>query len=265
MAGAIRDLAGLAPSVAKLAEGAVRGQSDGVPIPAPRTMFNTSITGGRRFAAQSWDIGRIKQAGAASGATVNDTVLAMCSGALRRYLVEQGELPDKPLVAAVPVGLALRAPSGTGEGGNAVGAVLCNLATDIEDPRRRLAAIRASMHTAKERMAGQSAVQLQAMSGLLMGGPGLLSVIPGAADVAPQLFNVIISNVPGSRKPLYWNGARMTGTYPVSIAYEGQALNITVTSYAGNLEVGLIGCRRRVPHLQRLLVYLEESLAELEA
>ena len=86
----------------------------------------------------------------------------------------------------------------------------------------------------------------------------------GQSSVAPPVFNLFISNVPGARTPLYLNGARMQGTYPVSIPFEGQALNITVTSYVNNLQFGLTGCRRSVPHLQRLLTHLEDSLAELE-
>ncbi|MDP9182196.1 MAG: wax ester/triacylglycerol synthase family O-acyltransferase [Actinomycetota bacterium] len=261
--GGARELVGLGPVLAKRALETLRSQGD-VPFPAPRTMLNVPITGARRFAAQSWEIERLKKAGAATGATLNDVVLAMSSGALRRYLLDHDALPDKPLVAAVPVSLALRSGAAGGEGGNAIGAVLCNLGTHEADPYRRLETITRSMRTAKESLAGQSPMQIQALSALIMGAPSLLSMLPVGGSLAPPVFNLFISNVPGPRKPLYLNGARMQGTYPVSIPFEGQALNITVTSYAGNMQFGLTGCRRQVPHLQRMLGYLEDSLAELE-
>jgi diacylglycerol O-acyltransferase len=92
----------------------------------------------------------------------------------------------------------------------------------------------------------------------------LATKVPGAADLTPVPVNLIISNVPGPRESLYWNGARMQGMYPLSVPQQGQALNITVSSYAGQLNFGLTGCRRRVPHLHHMLAYLEDSLAELE-
>ena len=96
------------------------------------------------------------------------------------------------------------------------------------------------------------------MSGLAMG------LLPGFVSSAPPPFNLVISNVPGAREPMYWAGARLDGNYPFSIPLDGQALNITLTNNADNLDFGLVGCRRNVPHLQRLLIHLEDSLAELE-
>jgi diacylglycerol O-acyltransferase len=260
----VREIAGVAPTLARLSVGALRGEIDGVGVPAPKTMLNVPITGARRFAAQAWDIDRIKKAGKVAGATLNDVVLAMCAGALRRYLLEQDALPDKPLAAAVPVSLALRSGTTGGDGGNAVSGVLCNLATDIADPYRRLEVISSSMRTAKEAMDGRSNAQLQAQALLLVGGPPVLATIPGALEVISPLYNLVISNVPGPRQPLYFNGARLDGSFPVSIPADGLAVNITVFSYAGSLHFGITGCRRQVPHLQRLLGHLEESLAELE-
>jgi WS/DGAT/MGAT family acyltransferase len=222
-------------------------------------MFNVSITGARRFAAQGWSLDRIKAVGKAAGATMNDVMLAMCSGALRKYLLDLGALPDKPLVAAIP--MSLRADSSVG--GNAIGLILCNLATTEADAAERLKTIHESMLAGKAVYHGMSRLQITALSALPLI-PLAIGMVPGMVRVTPPAFNVLISNVPGPRKPLYWNGARMTGVYPLSIPYEGQALNITVTSYAGSLEFGLTGCRRTVPHLQRLLGLLEDSLVELE-
>ena len=256
------DLAGLAASVGKMAARGLRGDTGGVPYRAPRTVLNTSITGSRRFAAQQWPLTRIKNAGAAHNATVNDVVLAMCAGALRRYLIEQDALPGSALTAGVPV--SLRSLGAFGDDGNAVGLVPCSLATHLSDPHERLAEIIASMNDAKAEMATQSTRQIQLRSGLLATGSLLATQVPGAADLTPVPVNLIISNVPGPREPLYWDGARMQGVYPLSVPQQGQALNITVFSYAGQLNFGLTGSRRRLPHLQHLLTYLEDSLVELE-
>ena len=256
------ELAGLAPSVGKMTARGLRGHADGLPYRAPRTILNTSISGSRRFAAQQWPLERIKNAGAAHDATVNDVVLAMCAGALRRYLIEQDALPASALTAGVPV--SLRSLGASGDAGNAVGIVPCGLATDLDDPHDRLATIVASMNAAKAELATKSTLQIQLLTGLIATGSLLATKVPGAADHAPLPVNLIISNVPGPREPLYWNGARMQGMYPVSIPQQGQALNITVSSYAGQLNFGLTGSRHRLPHLQQMLTYLEDSLVELE-
>jgi WS/DGAT/MGAT family acyltransferase len=259
----VRDLAGLAPIAVKVVNDAFRDQATTLAFQAPRSMFNVPITGARRFAAQSWPLSRIKPVMRAAGTTLNDVMLAMCSGALRRYLTERAALPDKPLVAAVPMSLRRQLAGDSGMGGNAVGIILCNLATDKDDPATRLAEIHNSMHNGKQVYQGLSQLQILALSAIPMA-PLAVATLPGALRITPPPFNVLISNVPGPRSPLYWNGARLQGVYPLSIPYDGLALNITVTSYAGGLEFGLIGCRRSVPHLQRLLVHLEDSLAELE-
>jgi WS/DGAT/MGAT family acyltransferase len=257
-----KEVRGFGTAAAKVVNEAFREQSATLSFTAPRSMFNVPITGARRFAAQGWPLDRIKAVGKAAGATMNDVMLAMCSGALRRYMLDLGTLPDKPLVAAIP--MSLRARSGMESvGGNAIGIILCDLATTLPDAGARLAAIHDSMLRGKQVYQGMSRLQITALSALPLI-PLAVGTIPGMTRVTPPAFNVLISNVPGPRSPLYWNGARMQGVYPLSIPYEGQALNITVTSYAGSLEFGLTGCRRTVPHLQRLLGALEEALVELE-
>lgn len=255
-----KEVRGFGTATAKIVNEAFREQSATLSFQAPRSMFNVPITGARRFAAQGWPLDRIKAVGKAAGATMNDVMLAMCSGALRRYMLDLGTLPDKPLVAAIPMSLR----TGAAEiGGNAIGIILCNLATDEADAGDRLSTIHNSMLKGKQVYQGMSRLQITALSALPLI-PLAIGTIPGMTKITPPAFNVLISNVPGPRKPQYWNGARMTGVYPLSIPYEGQALNITVNSYAGSLEFGLTGCRRTVPHLQRLLGLLEESLADLE-
>lgn len=253
------DLVSLAPTLVRSAQRAMEEELAAFPFKAPPTMLNVHITGARRFAAQSWELDRLKTLAGTSGCTLNDLVLAMCSGALRRYLVAEGELPDESLTAMVPVSLR----TDDSAGGNAVGAVLSSLATAVDDPAERLGQIQASMTIAKDSLAGLSPLQVLALSAATMAPTPILSMLGGGEGMRPP-FNLTISNVPGPREPLYLNGARLQGVYPMSIPYHGQALNITITSYVDHLEFGLIGCRRRVPHLQRLLGDLEDSLAELE-
>jgi WS/DGAT/MGAT family acyltransferase len=260
------ETAGLLPTVLRSVGDAVRGESTALPYEAPKSMLNVPITGARRFAAESWPMGRISAVQQATGASVNDVVLAVSAGALRKYLLDAGALPEQPLIAAVPVSLR-RDASGRQQGnagrGNKLGAVLCDLATDEPAPEPRLRRIQDSMRRGKSVLDGLTPLQAMLFSALRIGGLAL-APLPGMASHARPPFNVIISNVPGSPQPLYWNGALMRGFYPVSIPYEGQALNITALSYAGQLEFGLTGCRRSVPHLQRVLTHLESSLAALE-
>jgi diacylglycerol O-acyltransferase len=254
-------VAALAPSSLSLARAALIEQQLTLPFRAPKTMFNVPIGGARRVAAQSWALSRIKGVKNATGATVNDVVLAMCSGALRAYLSEQEALPDAPLIAMVPV--SLRTEHEQDSGGNMVGTILCNLATDVEDPAKRLEAISTSMRSNKKVFAELPRMQALAVSAFLSSGVAL-AVLPGFLSSAPPPFNIVISNVPSAREPMYWNGSRLDGHYPLSIALDGQALNITLTNTADNLDFGLVGCRRSVPHLQRLLGHLEDSLTDLE-
>ncbi|WP_156756634.1 WS/DGAT/MGAT family O-acyltransferase [Actinokineospora pegani] len=254
-----RGVLGLGPAIARYVNQVFQEQSATLPFDTPKSMFNVPITGARRFAAQGWPLSRIRAVGAAAGATVNDVMLAMCAGALREYLLELGELPDKPLVAGVPISLR----EGEAVGGNAVGLILCTLATDVADPARRLALIAESMRRGKDFYRGMTPLQITALSAIPFA-PLAASLVPGAVKVTPPAFNLLISNVAGPDVPLYWNGARMTGVYPVSVPYEGQALNITVTSYNGDMEFGLTGCRRSVPRLQRMLGFIEDALASME-
>ncbi|OCB23145.1 diacylglycerol O-acyltransferase [Mycobacterium malmoense] len=251
----------LAPSTLKLARAALLEQQLTMPFRAPRSMFNVRIGGARRVAAQSWSLDRIKAVKSAAGVTVNDVVLAMCAGALRAYLLEQNALPDAPLTAMVPVNLR---KSDDDRGGNLVGTFLCNLATDLDDPARRLDVVSTSIRDTKAVFQQLPRVQQLALSAFNIGGL-FFGLIPGYLSAASPPFNIVISNVSaGPSEPLYWRGARLDGNYPLSIPLDGQAVNITLTNNADNLDFGLVGCRRSVPHLQRLLGHLETSLKDLE-
>ncbi|HEU0198021.1 MAG TPA: wax ester/triacylglycerol synthase family O-acyltransferase [Nevskiaceae bacterium] len=227
-------------------------------LQAPKTIFNQRISGSRRFAAQSFSIERIRTASRKHRATINDIVLAMCATALHRYLLELGALPAKPLIAMVPVSMRREGV----EGGNQIAMVLANLATHIDDPLERLDTIVRSMNNSKERLKRMSQGEILAYLGVVMAAHAVnmaLGINPGW-----QAFNVVISNVPGPKDVRYWDGARVDGIYPVSIAIDGVALNITLVGYHDHLEFGLIACRHTVPHMQNLLQYLEDGLAELE-
>jgi WS/DGAT/MGAT family acyltransferase len=254
----LADLAGLTPLGVK---SLVRSS---VPLRAPRTILNQSITGSRRFAAQSWPIERLEKVRAITGATLNDVLLAMCSGALRNYLLELNALPDRALTAMVPV--SLRGTTDAPGGGNSLSTLIADLATDERDPEHRIRRIMASTTYAKGVLSELSPLQRLLLGALGFGVAGPAAVLPGVAGRTRPPYNVVISNVPGpSESPLYWNQSRLLGMYPASIVLNGQALNISVTSYDHQLHFGLVGCRRTVPHLQRLLTHLETSLTDLES
>jgi diacylglycerol O-acyltransferase len=225
----------------------------------PRARISSSVSGSRRFVAQTWPYERIRAVGKALGGTLNDAVLAMCAGALRSYLDQAGDLPSKPLKAMVPLSLRVE---GDLDSSNAVGFIVANLGTHLADPAERFETIQQSVQAGKKVYAGLSAGEASLFT-QLTSSPIVLTTLLGLGQLLPA-YNLVISNVPGSRKPLYWNGAQLEGVYPASIVLHGQALNITLVSYMNQLDFGIIACRRTLPHVQRLLDHLEESLQELE-
>jgi diacylglycerol O-acyltransferase / wax synthase len=261
----VKEGIGAATTVAKLGAQVVSGAIGGdevVPYAAPRSMLNAPTTSARRVVAQSYELERFKAIAKQHDATVNDVVLSVCGGALRYYLESHDALPKDPLVAFVPVSIR---PSDSSSSGNAVSMMLSNLATDVADPVERLEKVRASMDAGKDRLAGTTQMQLVEYAGLLLAPLATGQLVRGLATRQPPLFNVIISNVPGPRDPLYWNGLRLTGMYPLSAIADGYALNITLVSYDGNLEFGITADRTALPRVQRLIDHLEDSLSELEA
>ncbi len=262
--GITAEAAGMPGALVRTLSKGLRNETSALSLYAPRTILNQNITGSRRFAAQDWPIERLRGVGKASGTTINDVVLAMCSGAMRTYLTELDALPDTTLVSMVPVGLnAKQSQFASAEGGNAVGAVMVQLGTHLADPADRLSAIHRSMQDGKEGLSSMTPAQILAMSALGQA-PAILTPILRMQGIMRPPYNLIISNVPGPRTTHYWNGARLTGTYPLSIPINGMALNITCTSYDGKMCFGLTGCRRTVPHLQRLLMHLDNELKALE-
>lgn len=225
----------------------------------PRSSLNGNIDGARRFVAQSWPFARIHKMGKAYGGTFNDAVLAMCGGALRRYLIEHAELPEESLKSMIPVSLRQK---GDVDSGNAVATISADLGTNISDPVERITTIIASVQAGKAFYEGMSPKEIELVS-MIMQSPAALLMPLGLLPKLPP-YNVAISNVPGIREPMYWNGAKLNGNYPVSIITDGMALNITLVTYDQNVDFGIIACRRSVPQVQRLIDYMEEALTELE-
>jgi diacylglycerol O-acyltransferase len=232
----------------------------GSPFRAPLSLLNGKIGAQRRFATQHYDLARIRALAKRAKGTVNDVFLCLCAGALRRYLEELGVLPDEPLTAGLPV--SVRANDDVGSG-NAISFIIANLHTHIADPLERLAAIRKSTQLAKQRFQNLPREAINSYTSLFMA-PFMLQLLSGLGGITRPMFNLTISNVPGPDSIRYFNGAKMEQMYPVSLLAHGQALNITVFSYAGQFNVGYTGCRDTLPHVQRLSVYTGEALEELE-
>lgn len=232
---------------------------------APSTPFNHTITNQRAFAAVSLPLPEVKATAKALGGTINDMVLWLCSTALRTYLKEGRELPDKSLVAGVPI--SLRAEGDT-SANNQVAGTLIDLGTEIADPLERLKAIRRGTSAMKRQMGTfRSVIPTDFPS---LGSPWLiagLASLYGRSRIADwlRITNVTISNVPGSRVPVYLVGAKMTDYYPLSIVVHGIALNLTVQSHVDQLCFGLIACRRAVPDVHELGAHLQRAMATLRA
>ena len=221
----LRHQASSVPKVAKELYQAIRASYEKDPdyvsvFQAPRSILNQKVSGSRRFAAQSYDLTRINAIGKKLGVTINDVVMAMCAGALRTYMLELNALPEKPLIAMVPMSLR----RDDSDGGNQISMILANLGTHLADPKARLDIIHRSVQNAKDRFSRMSPSEIMAYSALVysISGANLMT------GIAPKLqaFNVIISNVPGPKEKMYWNGAELDGFYPVSIVLNGMALNM---------------------------------------
>jgi WS/DGAT/MGAT family acyltransferase len=234
---------------------------------APRTSINGSITPWRRVAFTEVTLDDIKMVKNALGGTVNDVVLALCSGALRQYFAEQGETLDSSLQAMVPI--SVRTEDQKGTMGNQVSSLLVSLASDIEDPVERLRAISQGTTGAKEQEKAIGAATLTSewaefAAPALAARAARLYSRTKIADRTRPLFNVTISNVPGPNFPLYSAGARMVAMYPMGPIMDGGALNITVMSYMGSVYFGLVADRDAVPKVADIARYIEGALSELK-
>jgi diacylglycerol O-acyltransferase / wax synthase len=264
------------PSLAPVLSGFIGGllglnRGDGevitsTPGRAPSAPFNRPITQHRRLAFRSVDLDSVKTVKNAFGVSVNDVVMAMCAGALRRWLADHDALPELPLIAMIPV--SIRDPASKGSLGNKVSAMLAALPTNIAEPAQRLEVVHAATKLAKAQQAAipQGLVDqisnfappaLTARAARVVFATGLLHRLPP--------FNLCISNIPGPNLPVYLCGAKLLAHYPVSVITDGQGLNITVVGYLGQLHFGLVCCRELVPDIDALAGYLSDELEVLLA
>ncbi len=235
------------------------------PFAGAKTSFNGALSADRTFAATAISLSRVKAVKSSFGVTMNDVILALCAGALRSYLEDRGELPSKPLVAGVPIstrteGMPLRA--------NSVSNLFVSLPVHLGVPEARIAAIHESTKGAKQVHNLLDADLLADWSEFTPGHPYGALVRwysrKNLADTGPPPINVIISNVPGPREPLYIAGAELTAIYSMGPILEGVGLNVTVWSYRDDLFVGAVSCPQLVPDLAGLVARLDDALAELE-
>ncbi|WP_102141587.1 WS/DGAT/MGAT family O-acyltransferase [Mycobacterium hubeiense] len=249
----------------------VRGGDGGVlertTLRAPRTHFNRRIGPHRRFAFASLPLADVKAVKNALGVTVNDVVLALSAGALRRWLAANDDLPTDPLLAMVPV--SVRTPEEAGTFGNRVSTMIVPLPTDEPDARQRVVRVNDVMRSAKNRHHATPATLMQDANHFIP--PALLaraSRVVGQLAIRDPLappINVVISNVPGSPAPQFLAGAQLQAQYPVSMIMDGVGLNLTVLSYRDTLDIGVVGDRDLVADAWSLIEHLEAELAELHS
>lgn len=228
-------------------------------LATPRSRFNVPVSQQRRLGTQILELPRIKAIAAATGATANDVMLAVVGGAIRRYLLELGDLPAKSLLASVPV--ALRREDG--RPGTAAAGFVVPMGTQLDDPAERLSLIRRITVRGKDEINGMP-YEAQMQFALLGIAPLLAGQMTGLLPKMPPFFNVVVSNVVLAKDRLYLMGAELEAMYPVSFLFDGYALNVTLVGYHDRIALGFLGCRDAIPSLQRLAVYSRDALAELE-
>jgi WS/DGAT/MGAT family acyltransferase len=268
----IRVMPTLAPVLSGLIGGLLglnRGDGEiisSTPGRAPSTPFNRPVTQHRRFAFRSVNLDSVKTVKNAFGVSVNDVVMAMCAGALRRWLTDHDALPALPLIAMIPV--SIRDAASKGALGNKVSAMLAMLPTNISDASQRLEIVHVATQLAKsqqstipqglvDQISDFAPPALTARAARVVFATGLLHRLPP--------FNLCISNIPGPNVPVYLCGAKLLAHYPVSVITDGQGLNITVVGYLGELHFGLVCCRELMPDIDALAGYLTDELEVLLA
>jgi len=231
------------------------------PFDAPQTRFNAKLGKRRAVAGLSLDRDRIRAVQKAADVTGNDVVTALIAGALRSWLLERDQLPDRTLVAMCPV--SVRDLDDDGGSGNKFGLALCPLGTDIADPADRLKFIHLAMKNIKKQVSINGSDAMLAVMGPAIGSTVVLPLLP-FSSLLPPSCNMAISNVPGPREEMFYNGAHLDEIYPVSSVYDGMGLNVTVCTYAGKLGIGYVTDADVMPRIAELLPLTETALAELE-
>ncbi len=269
----VRRSMGLAPlinetarSVGRVVQGrrSPEGLVGAVPLTAPRVPWNGPTSGRRDVGFARIPLATVKDVKTAFGCTVNDVVLALCAGTLRRYLDEHDARPDDPLVAVCPVSVRTEADA---PGSNKVSALFTSLATQLDDPAERLEAIRTTTKGAKEEHNAVGATMLQEWAEYA--GPNVFNLASrlyssmNLANVHRPVHNLIVSNVPGPPFPLYFAGAETVAAYPMGPVMEGCGLNVTVFSYMESVDIGFMVDRELVPDVWAMADAVEPALQEL--
>ena len=229
------------------------------PFVGPQSVLNKRVTPQRRIATQEFSLDEMKKLSKAAECSLNDIVLYLCGTALRKFLLESDSLPKQSLTAGIPVNVR---PAGDTSTGTAISFMIASLGTNVAEPLKRLETIKNSTKQAKEHLQSLPKDVLNQYTVLLMS-PYISQLLTGIAGHMRPVFNFTISNVPGPKEPLYFNGARQEAMFPLSLIAHGGALNITCLSYLDQLNFGFVGCRDTLPHMQHLAVYSGEALAEL--
>ena len=261
-----------APTVGKLAGTVARlaGLSDRLPdrgnLVAPKTQFSGRISPHRRFAFGKLPLDEVKAMKNLHGVTVNDVVVSICAGAVRRWLLEHDDVIDQPLVAQIPV--SVRRSEEIGTYGNKIMLMSAPLFTDVADPVERLKMTHESLAVMKERHRAMPAELLQDANHFIppavFSRAARLTFRLSTSQVGRPAWNMVISNVPGPQFPLFMAGAKLVANYPVSVITHGMGLNITVMSYMGELDFGIVADRDQMPDLANLIEWLEDELDALK-
>ncbi|MCW1959680.1 MAG: wax ester/triacylglycerol synthase family O-acyltransferase [Mycobacterium sp.] len=236
------------------------------PFEAPQTRFNAKLGPRRAAAGTSLDRERVRAIQKATGATGNDVITTLIAGAMRAWLLERDQLPDRTLVAMCPVSVRDREIGSESHGhdsGNKFGLGLCPLGTDIADPAERLAFVQLAMTNIKKQVTTKGSDAMLAVMGPAIGSTVMIPLLP-FGTLLPPSCNMAISNVPGPREEMYYNGAHLDEIYPVSSIFDGMGLNVTVCSYAGRIAVGYVTDADVMPRVGELIPLTEQALTELE-
>lgn len=232
---------------------------------APRVPFSGKVSQHRRFVFRSLPLADVKRVKNHFGVTVNDVVVTLCAAGIRDWLEHHDALPDRPLLAQIPV--SVRTEDQIGTYGNRISVMIVEIPTDVAAPDGRLAAAHEAMRAAKDRHRALPATALQDATEFIP--PAInaraarVALQLGANPALRPLYNVVISNVPGPPIPLYLAGAQLQANYPVSVITDGAGLNITVLSYLDHVDVGIIACRDQMPDVQRVLDAMDDELQAL--
>ena len=244
--------------------GSVVSDAVKAPLEAPHTRFNVKLGPRRVAAGSSLDRARVRAVQEAAGVTTNDVITALVGGALRHWMISHDELPEQTLVAMCPVSVRSRDDEGASQSGNQFGLGLCPLGTDIAGDAERLSLIHDAMSNIKHQVSDKGADAMLAVMGPAIGST-VVQPILGLENMLPPSCNLAISNVPGPRKIMYYNGSRLEDIFPVSSTFDGMGLNVTVCGYADRIEVGYVTDYDIMPEVADLVPLTERALVELEA